>query len=184
MNQDNDRKQLWGGLALIAGAIIWFVVGWILGYIFFYPAILLIAGIVATIRGITAYASQPKKPALPPGMYMTPQQPGYPGQMPMYPGQQPGYPPQPMGGYPPLPGYPQQPGYPPQQPGYPPQQMGGYGSYAPPSQGAQPMPYGMPATPSQQMFGTSKPCWNCGKPVAGNPTTCPTCGAPQSTPTA
>lgn len=170
MNLDNDVKQLWLGLALIAGAIIWFVGGLFFGYVFYYPGCVMIAGIVATVRGIIALASQSKKPALPPGMYRTTQQPGYPGQMPVYPGQQMGYPPQ-------------QPGYPPQQPGYPGQQMGGYGGYAPPSQGAQPMPYGMPATPSQQMFGMSKPCWNCSKPVTGNPTTCPTCGAPQSTPT-
>ncbi len=168
MMQDNDVKQLWIGLAMIAGAIVLFVVLLFFNIFSLYPGCLGIAGLVATVRGITALASQSKKPAVAPGMYMTPQQPGYPGQQPVYPGQQMGYPPQ-------------QPGYPPQQPGYPPQQMGGYG-YAPPPQGAQPMPYGMPATPSQS-FGMSKPCWNCGKPVAGNPATCPTCGAPQSTPT-
>lgn len=179
MNQNNDVKQLWVGLAMIAGAIVWFVVGiFVLDRLFFYPGCLAIAGIVAAVRGVIALTNQSKQPALPPGMYMTPQQPGYPGQPPTYPGQQMGYPPQ-------QPMYPgQQPGYPPQMaPGYPPQQPGGYGSYAPPSQGAQPNPYGMPASQSQQMYGNSKPCWNCGQPVSGNPTTCPSCGAPQSTPT-
>ena len=182
MNRNNDVRQLWIGLAMIAGAIIWFVVGLFFNYIFFYPAFLLIAGIVAVIRGVAALGSQPKKPALPPGMYMGPQQPMYPGQPPAYPGQQMGYPPQqPM--YPgQQPGYPPA-GYPPQQPGYPPQPMAGYGSYAPPSQGGQPNPYGMPASNSQELFGNSRPCWNCGRPVVGNPTVCPSCGAPQSTPT-
>lgn len=178
MNRNNDVKQLWVGLAMIAGAIVLFVALFLFNYISFYPVFLLIAGIVAVVRGLVALGSQPKQPALPPGMYMGPQ-PGYPGQAPTYPGQQMGYPPQ-------QPMYPgQQPGYPPQMaPGYPPQQMGGFGSYAPPSYGGQPMPYGTPASQSQQMFGNSKPCWNCGQPVAGNPATCPTCGAPQSTPTA
>lgn len=186
MNRSNDVKQLWIGLAMIAGAIILFVVFYFLGYISIYPVFLLIAGVVATVRGFMALGTQAKKPALPPGMYMGPQQPMYPGQSPTYPGQQMGYPPQ-QPVYPgQQPGYPpQQPGYPPQMPvGYPPQQMGGYGSYAPPSQGAQPNPYGMPASQSQQLFGNSKPCWNCGQPVVGNPTVCPNCGAPQSTPTA
>jgi hypothetical protein len=185
VKQNNDVKQLWVGLAMIAGAIIWFVVGLFFNVIFFYPAFLVIAGIVAVVRGFIALGSQPKQPVLPPGMYMGPQ-PGYPSQQPTYPGQQMGYPPQqPM--YPgQQPGYPPQmaTGYPSQQPGYPSQQMGGYGSYAPPSYGGQQMPYGAPASQSQQMFGNSKPCWNCGQPVVGNPATCPSCGAPQSTPTA
>lgn len=179
MKQNNDVKQLWIGLAMIAGSIVLFVFLLFLNYISIYPLFLLVAGIIAAVRGFIALVSQQKQPALPPGMYTGPQQPMYPGQQAVYPGQQMGYPPQ-QPGYPP-----QQPGYPPQMTaGYPPQQMGGYGSYAPPSQGGQPMPYGMPASPSQQAFGNSRPCWNCGQPVVGNPATCPSCGAPQSTPTA
>lgn len=178
MKQNNDVKQLWAGLAMIAGAIVLFVVLLFFNYVSIYPLFLLIAGVVASIRGFIALVSKPKAPALPPGMYMGPQQPVYPGQPPVYPGQQMGYPPQ-------QPAYPSQmAGYPPQQPGYPSQQMGGYAGYGAPSQGAQPTPYGVPASPSQQAFGNSRPCWNCGQPVVGNPTVCPSCGAPQSTPTA
>lgn len=41
-----------GGLLMIAIAIIWFVVGWVNGYIYFYPPILLVIGIYAFIKGI------------------------------------------------------------------------------------------------------------------------------------
>jgi hypothetical protein len=41
-----------GGLLMIAIAFIWFIAGWINGYIFFYPPILLVVGIYALIRGL------------------------------------------------------------------------------------------------------------------------------------
>lgn len=41
-----------GGVLMIAIAIIWFVIGWINGYIYFYPPILLVIGIYALIKGI------------------------------------------------------------------------------------------------------------------------------------
>jgi hypothetical protein len=41
-----------GGVIVIAIAIIWFVVGWVNGYIYFYPAILLALGIYGIIKGI------------------------------------------------------------------------------------------------------------------------------------
>lgn len=41
-----------GGVIMIAIAIIWFIVGLINGYIFFYPAILLAIGVYALIKGI------------------------------------------------------------------------------------------------------------------------------------
>jgi len=41
-----------GGVIIIAIAIIWFIVGLINGYIFFYPAILLAIGVYALIKGI------------------------------------------------------------------------------------------------------------------------------------
>jgi hypothetical protein len=41
-----------GGLGMIAGAVIWFVVGWACGYIFFYPPILLLIGVFAVVKGL------------------------------------------------------------------------------------------------------------------------------------
>jgi hypothetical protein len=40
------------GVIMIAIAIIWFIVGWINGYIFFYPAILLAIGVYALLKGL------------------------------------------------------------------------------------------------------------------------------------
>ncbi|MCE5279302.1 MAG: hypothetical protein ABFD92_11090 [Planctomycetaceae bacterium] len=45
-------KGVWGGLAMMVGAVVWFVVGWMAGYIFFYPPILFVIGIVALVRGL------------------------------------------------------------------------------------------------------------------------------------
>lgn len=41
-----------GGVLMIAIAIIWFAIGWINGYIYFYPPILLVIGVYALIKGI------------------------------------------------------------------------------------------------------------------------------------
>ena len=41
-----------GGILIMAGAVIWFVVGYMAGIIFFYPPVLFIIGIIAVIRGI------------------------------------------------------------------------------------------------------------------------------------
>lgn len=40
-----------GGLILIGIAAVWFFVGWQMGYIFFYPPILALLGVVALIKG-------------------------------------------------------------------------------------------------------------------------------------
>ena len=45
-------KGVWGGLAMMVGAIVWFVLGWMAGYIFFYPPVLFVIGIVALVRGL------------------------------------------------------------------------------------------------------------------------------------
>jgi hypothetical protein len=45
------QKGVAGGLAMMAIAVVWFVAGWAAGYIFFYPPILFIIGVVACIRG-------------------------------------------------------------------------------------------------------------------------------------
>ncbi len=36
---------------MMAGAVIWFVVGLAAGWIFFYPPVLFVLGIVAVVRG-------------------------------------------------------------------------------------------------------------------------------------
>jgi hypothetical protein len=41
-----------GGLAMMAIAVIWFVAGLFFDYIFFYPPILFVIGIVAVVRGV------------------------------------------------------------------------------------------------------------------------------------
>lgn len=40
-----------GGALMMIGAVVWFVVGLAVGYIFFYPPILFVLGIVAVVRG-------------------------------------------------------------------------------------------------------------------------------------
>ena len=45
------QKGVLGGVVMILIAVVWFSVGWIAGYIFYYPPILLIIGIVAVIKG-------------------------------------------------------------------------------------------------------------------------------------
>lgn len=46
------QKGVLGGLGMMAIAVIWFVVGWMSGYIYFYPPILFAIGIYALIKGI------------------------------------------------------------------------------------------------------------------------------------
>jgi len=42
-----------GGSVMIMGSIVWFVVGWTAGMIYFYPPILFIAGIYILFKGLT-----------------------------------------------------------------------------------------------------------------------------------
>lgn len=46
------KKGVLGGVAMITIAIVWFVVGYAAGYIFYYPPILLVIGVVAVIKGL------------------------------------------------------------------------------------------------------------------------------------
>lgn len=46
------QKGIVGGIAMMAIAVIWFVVGYAAGIIFFYPPILFIIGLVGFIKGI------------------------------------------------------------------------------------------------------------------------------------
>lgn len=41
-----------GGMGMIVIAVVWFVVGLSAGYIFFYPPVLLIIGIIAVVKGL------------------------------------------------------------------------------------------------------------------------------------
>ena len=50
--QRGIQKGVMGVLAMIAIAIVWFVVGWQMGYIYFYPPILLCIGIYALVKGL------------------------------------------------------------------------------------------------------------------------------------
>lgn len=40
------------GVLMIVGAIVWFVVGWMAGFIYFYPPVLLVIGIGTCIKGM------------------------------------------------------------------------------------------------------------------------------------
>jgi hypothetical protein len=42
-----------GGLLMIAIAVIWFVAGLAVGYIIFYPPVLLVVGIIALVKGLS-----------------------------------------------------------------------------------------------------------------------------------
>jgi hypothetical protein len=44
-------KGVLGGIIMMAIALVWFVGGWIMGIIFFYPPILFVIGLVAFIKG-------------------------------------------------------------------------------------------------------------------------------------
>jgi hypothetical protein len=47
----NGGKMM-SGVAMMIGAVVWFVVGLFFGYIFFYPPILFIFGVVAFVNGM------------------------------------------------------------------------------------------------------------------------------------
>ena len=40
-----------GGIVAIVGSVVWFVAGWMAGYIYFYPPVLFIIGIVMVAKG-------------------------------------------------------------------------------------------------------------------------------------
>jgi hypothetical protein len=57
----NDKmKAILGGAGMMVGAVVWFVVGWMAGRIFFYPPILFVIGIVALIKGLMMPAEPAK----------------------------------------------------------------------------------------------------------------------------
>lgn len=46
------RMGVLGGLIMMAIAVAWFVIGWAAGYIFFYPPILFVIGVIALVKGL------------------------------------------------------------------------------------------------------------------------------------
>lgn len=46
------QKGMMGGLTMMGIALVWFIVGYQLGYIFYYPPILFVIGLYAFIKGI------------------------------------------------------------------------------------------------------------------------------------
>jgi hypothetical protein len=50
--QKGIQKGILGGIIMIAIAVIWFVVGLAAGYIYFYPPVLFIIGVVALVKGV------------------------------------------------------------------------------------------------------------------------------------
>ena len=56
----DKMKAILGGAGMMVGAVVWFVVGWMAGRIFFYPPILFVIGIVAMIKGLMMPAEPAK----------------------------------------------------------------------------------------------------------------------------
>jgi hypothetical protein len=56
----DKMKAVLGGAGMMVGAVVWFVVGWMAGRIFFYPPILFVIGIVALIKGLMMPAEPAK----------------------------------------------------------------------------------------------------------------------------
>ena len=52
----DKAKAIWGGVGMMVGAVVWFVVGWMAGRIFIYPPILFVLGLVALGKGLMAPA--------------------------------------------------------------------------------------------------------------------------------
>lgn len=50
--------QVLAGIGMMVGAVVWFVVGYLAGYIFFYPPILLIIGLVTMVKGLMGQSSE------------------------------------------------------------------------------------------------------------------------------
>ena len=49
----SDRmKAILGGVGMMVGAVVWFVVGYAAGRIFIYPPILFVIGAVALVKGL------------------------------------------------------------------------------------------------------------------------------------
>ena len=48
---NNNIFDVAGGILMMVGAIIWFVVGYMAGYIYFYPPILFVLGLISMIKG-------------------------------------------------------------------------------------------------------------------------------------
>jgi hypothetical protein len=46
------KKGVWGGVAMIAIAVVWFFGGLLAGYLFYYPPVLLGFGVYAIIKGL------------------------------------------------------------------------------------------------------------------------------------
>jgi hypothetical protein len=46
------QKGVLGGIAMMLIAVVWFVIGYQAGYIYFYPPILFIIGLVGLIKGV------------------------------------------------------------------------------------------------------------------------------------
>ena len=49
--EEGDSGSVMGGILMMIGAVVWFVVGLSAGYIYFYPPILFIFGLISTIKG-------------------------------------------------------------------------------------------------------------------------------------
>ncbi len=51
-NQAQGTGAIFSGIGMMVGAVVWFVAGLCLGYIFFYPPVLFVIGAITSINGI------------------------------------------------------------------------------------------------------------------------------------
>ena len=58
----DKSKAIWGGIGMMVGAVVWFVLGWMAGRIFFYPPILFVLGLVSLGKGIMAPSEEKAVP--------------------------------------------------------------------------------------------------------------------------
>jgi hypothetical protein len=49
---NSQLAEIFGGLGMMVGAVVWFVLGLMVDRIFFYPPILFVFGVIAFIRGM------------------------------------------------------------------------------------------------------------------------------------
>ncbi len=50
-----------GGIFMVIGALVWFIIGWSLGVIYIYPPALFLIGIVIIGRGVLIYIGKKKR---------------------------------------------------------------------------------------------------------------------------
>ncbi len=56
--KENPKYILFGGITMMVVAIIWFIAGYAAGYIFYYPPVLFVFGLIALVKGFILIAKR------------------------------------------------------------------------------------------------------------------------------